>query len=157
MCLATSSNLLLVLQDAPKRTRDLLVSQKTTERHFFPHPPSPFPGNFCNCNSGGICTASQFQVQLPMSYTAWNNAYSEIGSEVTLRPFATFCVKDYKGHSLIQTSFTELPNTHCVFKLLSPVNQLFALINYTVRKKSLKKTPRNYADNMEEKAYIRTS
>ena len=21
---------------------------------FFPHPPSPFPGNFCNCSSGGI-------------------------------------------------------------------------------------------------------
>ena len=45
MCLAISNNLLLVLQDAPKRifflrTRDLLVSQKTTQRHFFPtlHP-----------------------------------------------------------------------------------------------------------------------
>ena len=34
MCLATSNNLLLVLQDAPKRARDLLVSQKTTQRHF---------------------------------------------------------------------------------------------------------------------------
>ena len=26
----------------------------------FFHPPSPFPGNFCNYNSAGICTASQF-------------------------------------------------------------------------------------------------
>ena len=24
------------------------------------HLPSPFPDNFCNCNSAGICTASQF-------------------------------------------------------------------------------------------------
>ena len=49
------------------RTRDLLVRKTDT---FFSHPPSPFPGNFCNCNSGGICTASQFLVELPLSYTA---------------------------------------------------------------------------------------
>ena len=36
-----------------------LVNQKTMQTLFF-YPPSPFPGNFCNCNSGGICTASQF-------------------------------------------------------------------------------------------------
>ena len=39
MCLEISNNLLLVLEDAPNafflRTRDLLVSQKTTQRHFF--------------------------------------------------------------------------------------------------------------------------
>ena len=64
------------------QTRDLLVSQKTMQRHFFFHPPSPFHGNFCNCNSIGICTASQFSVQLPLLYTAWSNAYSEIGPEV---------------------------------------------------------------------------
>ena len=28
-----------------------------------------------------------------------------------LRPLATSCAKDYKGHSLVQTSFTELPNS----------------------------------------------
>ena len=27
-----------------------------------------------------------------------------------LQPFVTSCVKDYKGHSLVQTSFTEPPN-----------------------------------------------
>ena len=42
------------------RTHDLLVSQKTTQRHFFFHPPSPFHSNFCNHNSIGICTALQF-------------------------------------------------------------------------------------------------
>ena len=38
------------------------------------------------------------------------NTYSEISSEVTLQPLVTSCTKDYKGHSLMQTSFTELPN-----------------------------------------------
>ena len=43
--------------------RDLLVSQnKRRKDAFFFHPPSPFPGNFCNCNSGVICTAFQFKV-----------------------------------------------------------------------------------------------
>ena len=90
--------------------QNITVSQKTMQRHFFSHPPSPFPGNFCNCNSGGICTASQFLVQLPLLYAAWSDAYSEISLEVMLRPLATFCAKDYKGHSLSQTRFTELPN-----------------------------------------------
>ena len=89
-------------------TRDLLVSPKTTLGHFVFHPPSPFPCNFCNCNSGGICTASQFWVQLKLLYTAWSNAYSETGPEVTLRPLVTSGAKDYKGHSLVQT---EPPNT----------------------------------------------
>ena len=30
---------------------------------------------------------------------------------LTLRPFATSCAKDYKGNSLVQTSFIEPPNT----------------------------------------------
>ena len=30
------------------RIRDLLVSRKTTQRHFFSHPPSPFHGIFAN-------------------------------------------------------------------------------------------------------------
>ena len=114
MCLATSNNLLLVLYDAPNRiysTNSRSSGQpKIDAKTLFPHPPSPFPGNFCNCNSGGICIASQFYVQLPLLYTAWSNAYSEIGPGVTLRPLATSCAKDCKGHSLVQTSFTEPPN-----------------------------------------------
>ena len=43
-------------------------------------------------------------------HTAWSKAYSQIGLEVTLRPLTTSCTKDYKGHSLVQTSFTEPPN-----------------------------------------------
>ena len=41
------------------QTRNLLASQKQCKDTFF-HPPSPFPSNFCNCNCGIICTASQF-------------------------------------------------------------------------------------------------
>ena len=78
------------------------TAKKTMQRHFFFNPPSPFPGNFSNCNNGGICTASQ---------TACSNAYTEIGPEVMLQPLVTSCAKDYKGHSLVQTSFTEPPNT----------------------------------------------
>ena len=89
--------------------RDLLISQKMMQRHFFFHPPSPFSSNFCNCNSGGICTTSQFYFQLLLLYTAWSSAYSEISLEVMLRPLVTSCAKDYKGHSLMQTSFIEPP------------------------------------------------
>ena len=39
-------------------TYNLLVSRKMMQLFF--HPPSPFASNFCNCNSGVICTVSQF-------------------------------------------------------------------------------------------------
>ena len=90
---------------------DLLVSQKNDAKTLFFHTPSPFACTFCNCNSGGICTASQFRVQLKLLYTARSNAYSETDPEMTLRPLVTSCAKDYKGYSLVQTSFTEPPNT----------------------------------------------
>ena len=73
-------------------------AKKMTQTLFF-YLPSPFPGNFCNCSSGGICNASQ------LLYSTSSNTYSEIGLEVMLQPLATSCVKDYKGHSLVQTSF----------------------------------------------------
>ena len=59
--------------------------------------------------ANAIFTALQFYVQLPLLYTVWSNASSEIGPEVMLWPLTTSCVKDYKGHSLVQTSFTEPP------------------------------------------------
>ena len=92
------------------QNHDLHVSQTTMQRAFFFHSPLPFSITFCSCNSGGICTALQFYIQLPLLYTAWSNAYSEIGLEVMLRPLATSCMKDYKGHSLVQTSFIEPPH-----------------------------------------------
>ena len=114
MCLATSNNLLLMLWDAPKQffaTNFQSSGQTKNKADTFFHPPSPFPSSFCNCNSGGICPALQLYVQLPLLYTAWSNAYSEISLEVTLWPLTSY-VEDYKGHSLAQTSFTEPPNSH---------------------------------------------
>ena len=97
--------------------------------HFF-HSPSPFPCNFCKCNNKGIFTASQFYVQLPLLNTVWSNVYSEIGLEVTLRPLATSYAKDYKGHSLMQTSFTEPPNSqHALLTAFSASHQALFLPN----------------------------
>ena len=59
-----SNNLLLVLWDAQKRiftTNSRSSDQPQNDaKTLFVHPPSPFHGNVCNCNSIGICTASQF-------------------------------------------------------------------------------------------------
>ena len=64
MCLEISNNLLLVLWDAPKRIFSMNLRSSDQPQNdaktLFVHPPSPFHGNFCNCNSIGICTASQF-------------------------------------------------------------------------------------------------
>ena len=85
------------------------LAKKLCKDTFF-HSPPPFPCNFCKCNNNGIFTASQFYVQLLLLYTVCSNAYSEISLEVMLPPLVTSCVKDYKGHSLVQTSFTKPPN-----------------------------------------------
>ena len=42
--------------------------------------------------------------------------YSEISPEVTLRPPSTSCAKDYKGHSLVQITFTEPPNMSMLYR-----------------------------------------
>ena len=64
MCLEISNNLLLVLWDAPKRifsTNSRSSDQPQNDaKTLFVHPPSPFHGHFCKCNSIGICTTSQF-------------------------------------------------------------------------------------------------
>ena len=62
ICLSISNNLLLVLQDAPKcifstNSRSSGQSKNDAKTTLFFHPPSPFHGNFCSCNSIGICTA----------------------------------------------------------------------------------------------------
>ena len=63
-CPATSNNLLLVQQEAPKRIffHELAIFSSAKKWHkdtFFPtlHPLSPV---IFACNSGGICIASQF-------------------------------------------------------------------------------------------------
>ena len=45
----------------PRNNRDLLVSQNNNAKILFSPPSIPFfSGIFCNCNSGGNCTASPF-------------------------------------------------------------------------------------------------
>ena len=44
------------------------VSKEMMQTLFF-HPSSPFPCDSCKSISGGICTASQVEVQLPLLYT----------------------------------------------------------------------------------------
>ena len=48
-----------------------------------------------------------------------------------LWPFTTSCTKDYQGHSLVQTSFTELPNNAVLrdVKLVSPQDWSWCLAN----------------------------
>ena len=76
----------------------------------FFHPPSPFLGNFCNCNSSGICTAlnSRFNFHCYTQHEATPTRKS--AWKWQLQPLMTSCAKDCKGHSLMQTSFTEPPN-----------------------------------------------
>ena len=130
MCLATSNNLLLVLQDAPKRifstkSRSSGQRPKNDAKALFSHPPSPFPGNFCNCSSP---LAVLLQQSLGCYLQRYLYCFAMLGSTsiVThsvkqrllrnrpgsaLRPLATSRAKDYKAHSLQQTSFAESPNS----------------------------------------------
>ena len=100
------------------RTRDLLVSQKIMETLFFAiHPLSPVIFAVATL----VALVLLVNSGLNLLYTVWSNAYSEIGPEVTLQPHATSCAKDYKGHSLVQTSFIEPPNRQRVFEISTEV------------------------------------
>ena len=114
MCLAISNNLFLVLQDAPKRffsTNSRSSDQPNNNtKILFSHPPFPIHGNFCNCNS--IWHLYCFAI-LGSTSTVTHSVKQRLlrnrpGS--ALRPLATSCAKDYKAHSLQQTSFAESPN-----------------------------------------------
>ena len=129
MCLAISNNLLLVLQDAPKRIFSMNLRStgqpKNDAKTLFSHPPSDFHGNFCNCNSIGICTAF---VILGSTSTVIHSMKQRLlrnrpGS--ALRPLATSCAKDYKARSLQQTSFAESPNITVPEKAASSFTSLY--------------------------------
>ena len=92
------------------RTRDLLVSQKTMQRHFFFVQPSvPFPRYFwqlqqywhlyCFAILGSTSTVIHRVKQLLLRN--WPGS--------ALQPLVTSLLKDYKAHSLQQTSFAESP------------------------------------------------
>ena len=82
MCLAISNNLLLVLQDDPKRIF------------------SPYELAYCFANLGSTATVIHNVKQRLLRN--WPGC--------ALRLLTTSCAKDYKAHSLQQTSFAESPN-----------------------------------------------
>ena len=98
---------------------EIFWSAKKLRKDTFFHPPSPFPRNICNCNSGGICTASQFQAQIPLLYTAGSNTYSEISPKVMLRPLARKITKGI--HSCNSASLNR--------PIPSPVQDLESLVS----------------------------
>ena len=127
MCLAISNDLLLVLQDAPKhifflRTRDLLVSQKTTQRHFFLllHPPSPFHGNFATATVLAFVLLPDSRFNFHCYTQRKRLLKNRPGS--ALRLLTTSCAKDYKAHSLQETSFAESPNRAILRSLFSALS-----------------------------------
>ena len=96
MCLAISKNLLLVLWDVPKR-----ISSTNSRSSGQPKNDAKTlsPVTFATVGSTSIVIHSVKQ-------RLFRNR-----PEVTLRLLATSCEKDYKGHSLVQTSLTEPSNS----------------------------------------------
>ena len=92
---------IVIIWSAKKWCKDTLFSTL--------HPPSPVI--FATATVAAFVLLHNSRFNFHCYYTARSNAYSEIGPEVTLWPLATSCAKDYKGHSLVQSSFTEPPNT----------------------------------------------
>ena len=95
-------------------THDFLVSQKNDAKTLFStlHPLSPVIFATATVVAFVLLCNSKFSfrcyTQCELMHT-WKSAQNW-----QLRPLATSCVKDYKGHSLMQTGFTEPPNTHRV-------------------------------------------
>ena len=88
-------------------------AKNTAQRHFFStlHPLSPVIFATATVVAFVLLRNSRFNFHCHTQH----NAYSGIGPEVTLRPLAVSCAKDYKGYLLVQTSFTEPPNNNGIY------------------------------------------
>ena len=123
MYLATSNKLLLVLQDAKQKTKKQKQQQKrifTTNSHSSGQPKTDkvktlfvsilhhlFPVIFTN-----VIVVSFLLLRSFHCYTQREPAPTQKSARKWhLRPFANSCAKDYEMHSLLQSSFAELPNT----------------------------------------------
>ena len=110
MCLEISNNLLLVLQYAKNafflQIRDLLVSQKTTQRHFLStlHPLSMVIFATATVLAFVLLCNSRF------NFHCYTQCEATPTQKSARKCAATSCAKDYKTHSLQQTSFAESPN-----------------------------------------------
>ena len=118
VCLATSKNLLLVLYAATG------TGEKTTTNAFFPrsrdaktlfsilHHLSPVILANATIVAFVLLRYSRFSFH---SYTQREQAPTQKSAgKWQLRPLENSCTKDYKRHSLVQTSFTAWPTKLCV-------------------------------------------
>ena len=115
MCLEISNNLLLVLQDAPKRIffyeLAILWSAKKRRKDTLFSPSIPFPQYFLQLQQYWhlYCFAILVSTSTVIHSVKQRLLRNRPGS--ALRPLATSLLKDYKAHSLQQTSFAESPST----------------------------------------------
>ena len=106
------------------RTHDLLVSQKNDAKTLFPtlHPLSPVIFATATVLTFVLLRNSRFNFPCYTQRRMQRLLRNRPGSDA-----ATFCAKDYKGHSLAQTSFTEPPNMsiYCTNMTISLVQTSF--------------------------------
>ena len=101
------------------QTHDLLVSQKMTQRHFFSalHPLSPVIFATATVMAFVLLCNSRFnfhcytQCEATPTHRSARKWRCDCACAIAL---TNFCAKDYKGHSLVQTSFTEPPNSKII-------------------------------------------
>ena len=140
MCLAISNNLLLVLQDAPKRIFPpyefaIFWSAKQRRKDTFFPPSIPSPRYFLQLQQSWhlYCFAI-----LGSTSTVIHSVYIRNRPGSALRPLATSCAKDYKAHSLQQTSFAKSPNTVSLsvcsipYRYLCVLYRIIICVFYTV-------------------------
>ena len=130
MCLAISNNLLLVLQDVPKRifsTNSRSSGQPKNDAKILFFPPSiPFPRQYLQLQQYWYlyCFVILGSTSTFIHSVKQRLLRNRPGS--ALRPLATSCAKDYKAHSLQQTSFAESPNSYT--RKLERVAMCFGLL-----------------------------
>ena len=101
MCLEISNNLLLVLQDAPKRIFSMNSRSsgqpKNDAKTLFPHPLSTVIFATTTILAFVLLHSSRFNFHC---YTQREATPTQKSAGSAVRPLATSCAKDYKAHSL---------------------------------------------------------
>ena len=84
------------------------------QRHFFPILHQLSPVILAKCNSSSFVLPRNTKSGSSLHYYTQCQATATQKSawKWQLQHFATYSGKDYKGHSLLQTSFAKLPNSH---------------------------------------------
>ena len=90
-------HILMIFWSAKKQCKDI----------FF-HTPSPSPVILANATVVAFVLLCNYRFNF-YCYLQ-REAMPNQKSELQLQPMTTSCMKDYEGHSLVQTSFAEVPN-----------------------------------------------